>query len=83
MELLDPLGLAEVFVQTGMKAQGGGIYANHERLVHLTAEELPSLMRPLEVGAANCRELKSSGPALARCTKLANYVRRRLCYTMR
>ena len=36
MELLDPLGLAEVFVQTGMKAQGGSIYANHERLVHLT-----------------------------------------------
>ncbi len=43
LELLDPLGLAEVFVATGRKIRGGSIYADHRRLVHfeLTGTESP------------------------------------------
>jgi 2-polyprenyl-6-methoxyphenol hydroxylase-like FAD-dependent oxidoreductase len=35
MELLDQMGLAEVFIKTGMKINGGSMYANGKRLVHL------------------------------------------------
>jgi 2-polyprenyl-6-methoxyphenol hydroxylase-like FAD-dependent oxidoreductase len=35
LELLDPLGLAETFVQTGLKATGGNIFANGKRVIHL------------------------------------------------
>jgi 2-polyprenyl-6-methoxyphenol hydroxylase-like FAD-dependent oxidoreductase len=35
LELLDGLGLAETFVQSGMKLTGGSMYAHGRRLVHL------------------------------------------------
>jgi 2-polyprenyl-6-methoxyphenol hydroxylase-like FAD-dependent oxidoreductase len=35
LELLDGLGLADTFVQTGMKAKGASMYANGQRLVHI------------------------------------------------
>lgn len=35
LELLDTLGLADTFVATGMKAQGGNIFANGKRVIHL------------------------------------------------
>lgn len=35
LELLDGIGLASEFVQTGLKLSGGSIYANGERVVHL------------------------------------------------
>ncbi len=43
MELLDPLGLAETFVATGLKISGGSIYADYKRVVHfgLTGSESP------------------------------------------
>jgi 2-polyprenyl-6-methoxyphenol hydroxylase-like FAD-dependent oxidoreductase len=43
LELLDGLGLAEEFVRTGLKINGGSMYANGERLVHLllTSDESP------------------------------------------
>ncbi len=43
LELLDPLGLAEVFVAAGRKISGGSIYADHKRVVHfgLTGSESP------------------------------------------
>lgn len=43
MELLDGLGLAERFVQTGLKLKGGSMYADGQRLVHLnlTSDESP------------------------------------------
>lgn len=35
LELLDGLGLAETFVQSGLKLSGGSVYADGRRLVHL------------------------------------------------
>ncbi|HVW00329.1 MAG TPA: FAD-dependent monooxygenase [Planctomycetaceae bacterium] len=35
LELLDGLGLADTFVQTGLKLSGGSMYADGKRLVHL------------------------------------------------
>lgn len=35
LELLDGLGLADVFVRNGMKARGASIYGHEKRLVHL------------------------------------------------
>ena len=36
LELLDQLSLAPVFVESGLKIHGGSMYANGQRLVHLT-----------------------------------------------
>ncbi|HTU27701.1 MAG TPA: FAD-dependent monooxygenase, partial [Pirellulales bacterium] len=43
LELMDGLGLAETFVQNGLKIRGGSMYAGGERLVHLllTSDESP------------------------------------------
>ena len=43
LELLDGLGLAEVFVRTGLKLNGSSMYANGTRVVHLvlTSDESP------------------------------------------
>jgi 2-polyprenyl-6-methoxyphenol hydroxylase-like FAD-dependent oxidoreductase len=43
LELLDPLGLAPTFVETGMKLTGGSMYADGKRLVHLglTTDDSP------------------------------------------
>lgn len=43
LELLDKLGLAQTFVQTGMRINGGSIYAEGKRVVHLdlTSDESP------------------------------------------
>ncbi len=43
MELLDQLDLAKVFIATGLKINGGGIYAHGRRLVHLalTSDDSP------------------------------------------
>jgi 2-polyprenyl-6-methoxyphenol hydroxylase-like FAD-dependent oxidoreductase len=35
LELLDQIGLASVFVETGMKINGGSMYADGKRVVHL------------------------------------------------
>ncbi len=35
LELLDGLGLAKTFVNTGMKLNGGSMYADGKRVVHL------------------------------------------------
>jgi len=42
MELLDQLGLAQNFVQTGMKINGASIYGKGERLVHLEISGMDS-----------------------------------------
>jgi 2-polyprenyl-6-methoxyphenol hydroxylase-like FAD-dependent oxidoreductase len=43
LELLDGLGLAETFVHTGMKINGGSMYAEGKRVVHLalTSDDSP------------------------------------------
>ncbi len=43
LELLDQCGLASVFVESGLKINGGSVYANGERLVHLalTSDDSP------------------------------------------
>jgi len=43
LELLNGLGLAETFIQSGLKLTGGNIFAEGERLVHLkmTSDESP------------------------------------------
>ena len=43
LELLDQCGLASVFVESGLKINGGSMYANGQRLVHLvlTSDDSP------------------------------------------
>jgi 2-polyprenyl-6-methoxyphenol hydroxylase-like FAD-dependent oxidoreductase len=43
MELFNPLGLTKIFLENGLKAKGGNIFADHKRLVHftLTGDESP------------------------------------------
>jgi 2-polyprenyl-6-methoxyphenol hydroxylase-like FAD-dependent oxidoreductase len=43
LELLEQLGLGPVFVQTGLKIKGGGMYANGKRVIHLalTSDDSP------------------------------------------
>jgi 2-polyprenyl-6-methoxyphenol hydroxylase-like FAD-dependent oxidoreductase len=43
LELLDQIGLASVFVETGMKINGGSMYADGKRVVHLalTSDDSP------------------------------------------
>ncbi len=42
LELFDSMGLAETFVQAGMKIHGASIYGNGERLVHLGLDGVKS-----------------------------------------
>jgi 2-polyprenyl-6-methoxyphenol hydroxylase-like FAD-dependent oxidoreductase len=79
MELFDPLGLAKVFLQSGMKARGGSIYANHERLVHftLTGDESPfgfPLMIPQnETERVLSEHLARQGVKIERRTELNSF----------
>jgi 2-polyprenyl-6-methoxyphenol hydroxylase-like FAD-dependent oxidoreductase len=43
LELLDQIGLADVFIQTGMKLNGASMYADRKRVIHLalTSDDSP------------------------------------------
>ncbi|WP_020473014.1 FAD-dependent monooxygenase [Zavarzinella formosa] len=79
MELLDPLGLTEVFIKTGLKINGGSMYANGKRLVHLelTSDESPygfPLMIPQnETERLLTEHLTQKGVTIERQTELVSF----------
>jgi 2-polyprenyl-6-methoxyphenol hydroxylase-like FAD-dependent oxidoreductase len=79
MELLDGLGLAQRFVQTGLKLKGGSMYAHGQRLVHLnlTSDESPygfPLMIPQnETERLLTEHLAQQGVAVERSVELVAF----------
>ena len=79
LELLDGLGLADTFVQTGMKINGAGMYAEGKRLVHVVIAGLDSpygfpLMIPQNQTERLLTEhLAQKGLAIERQTELVSF----------
>ncbi|MCW5891192.1 MAG: FAD-dependent monooxygenase [bacterium] len=80
MELLDGLGLADAFLQTGLRIGGGSMYAGGKRLVHLdlTGTESPfgfPLMIPQnETERLLAEHLAGAGVAVERGVELTGFV---------
>jgi 2-polyprenyl-6-methoxyphenol hydroxylase-like FAD-dependent oxidoreductase len=79
LELLDNLGLADTFVQNGLKAVGASIYGNGKRLAHITTAGVESpfgfpLMIPQnETERLLTEHLSQKGVAVERCVELASF----------
>jgi 2-polyprenyl-6-methoxyphenol hydroxylase-like FAD-dependent oxidoreductase len=79
LELLDSLGLAETFVQTGMKAVGASVYSGGKRMAHISVAGVESpfgfpLMIPQnETERLLTQHLSGNGIAVERSLELASF----------
>ena len=82
LELLDKLGLAERFVQTGMKIKGASIYNGNDRLAHISIADVASpfnfpLMIPQNETERLLKEhLEQNGISIERSVELMSFVER-------
>ena len=82
LELLDKLGLADRFVQTGMKIKGASIYNGNDRLAHISIADVASpfnfpLMIPQNETERLLKEhLEQNGITIERSVELMSFVER-------
>jgi 2-polyprenyl-6-methoxyphenol hydroxylase-like FAD-dependent oxidoreductase len=79
LELLANLGLAEIFVDTGLKAVGASIYGHGKRLIHIATADVESpypfpLMIPQsETERLLTEHLSRQGLPVERCVELVSF----------